>query len=391
MTSSGPLPIVLVLLDGLGGPAAAAAARTPRLDALVTRGASGVLAAPVDAVEDDGGRSRFAIVGYRPGELPGRAVLEARGHRLAVDAGAVYALAALRPSVVRDGQRWCIGRAEARHAASAARSFHLLDRLDPDVRVLPIDIGRAIVAFEGLPSDRLADGGPGGDGPLVPVRPLQRGPLASAAARRVEEWRAAAALVLQRRRLSALSLRWFGRPRRVQPFADRYGVRGPVVAAAPALLGLAETVGLDAVEDRPGPDAAADLRRRLDVAARAVNEGAGVAVCHSDAVLAAAATGDAGAVREAVRRVDRALGRLDRPPFDRAVVCAAAGPVLDVAGVPAPPLVVRVPGLPPDEITRFGPGAARHGRLGAVDAPALLALLTAFARDERAAAVDAIG
>jgi 2,3-bisphosphoglycerate-independent phosphoglycerate mutase len=318
-------------------------------------------------------------------------VLEARGHGLAVDGDTVYALAALRPGVLRGAERWCVGRAEPRQASLAARLFDVLDRLDPDVRVLPIDVGRAIVAFEGLASDRLTDGGPAGDGPLVPVRPSQRGPLAAAAARRVEEWRTAAALVLQRRRLSALSLRWFGRPRRVPSIGERHGLRGPLVAATPAMLGLGQVLGLEVVEDRPGPDPAADLRRRLDLAARALAEGATLAVCHTDAVLAAAASGDAGVVREAVRRVDRALGRLDRAPFDAAVVCAAAGPVLHAPELPAPPLVVRAPGMAPDEVTRFGPGAARHGRLGAVDAPALLPLLGALARGARLAALDPIG
>jgi len=389
VTPTAQLPIVLVLLDGLGGPAAAAVARTPRLDALTVRGASGLLAPAVG--DDEGGRSRFAVLGYRPGELPGRAVLEARGHGLAVEADTVYALAALRPGVLRGGERWCVGRAEPRQASLAARIFDVLDRLDADVRVMPIDVGRAIVAFEGLASDRLGDGGPAGDGPLVPVRPLQRGPLAASAARRVEEWRAAAAVVLQRRRLNALSLRWFGRPRRVPPLCERHGLHGPLVAASPAMLGLGDVLGLEVVEDRPGVDPAADLRRRLDVAARALRDGASLAVCHSDAVLAAAATGEAGAVRDAVRRVDRALGRLDRAPFDGAVVCAAAGPVLHAPDLPAPPLVVRGPGMAPDEVTRFGPGAARHGRLGRVDAPALLPLLAALARGERLAALDPIG
>jgi 2,3-diphosphopglycerate-independent phosphoglycerate mutase len=390
MTPTAQLPIVLVLLDGLAGPAAAAVARTPRLDALAARGACGLLS-PAAGAEDDGDRTRFAVLGYRPGELPGRAVLEARGHGLAIDGDTVYALGVLRPGVMRDGARWCVGRAEARQAASAARIFDVLDRIDADVRVTPIDVGRAIVAFEGLASDRLADGGPAGDGPLVPVVPLQRGPLAAAAARRVEEWRAAAALVLQRRRLSALSLRWFGRPRRVAPLPERYGLQGPLVAASPAMLGLGAVLGLEAVEDRPGADPAADLRRRLDLAARALADGATVAVCHSDAVLAAAASGDAGAVRDAVRRVDRALGRLDRAPFDGAVVCAAAGPVLHAPDLPAPPLALRAPGLAPDDVTRFASAAARHGRLGTVDAPALVPLLRALARGERLAALDPIG
>ena len=244
MRANGRLPIVLVLLDGLGGPAALVGARTPRLDALATRGASGSL-----VVLDEGDLARFAVLGYRPAELPGRAVLEARGHGLPVDPESVYAIGTLRPSVARGGGRWLEGHAEPRQAALAARMFHLLDGLDPDVRVVPVGLGRAVVAFAGLASDRLSDTGPAGAGPLEEVRPLQRGPLAAGAARRVAGWTHDALRVLQRRRLSALTLRWFGRPRTLPPFAERHGLQGPLVSGTPAFLGAAETIGLEPVHD----------------------------------------------------------------------------------------------------------------------------------------------
>ena len=276
-----------------------------------------------------------------------------------------------------------VGQAAPRQAALAARTFDLLDRLDPDVRVVPVGLGRAVVAFAGLASDRLADTGPAGDGPLEEVRPLQPGPLAAGAARRVAAWSHDALRLLQRRRLSALTLRWFGRPRPLPPFAERHGLHGPLISGTPAFLGAAETIGLEPVDDRPTHDPAADLRRRLDVAARALDAGEGLAVCHSDAVLAVAADGDAPSLRDAVRAVDRGLARLERPPFDEALVCVVGGPVLPLPDGSGPPVVVRAAGLARDEVTRFGPSAARQGRLGGVGAVDLVRLLVATAHVTR--------
>src|SRR3954468_6648504 len=103
------LPVVLVVLEGLGDRAVPAlggrtpteAAATPVLDELANRGASGLhlpfgwgRAATADAV-------RWALLGY--GALPfcGRAVLEARAAGIDLKPDDVVALATLRSSEER--------------------------------------------------------------------------------------------------------------------------------------------------------------------------------------------------------------------------------------------------------------------------------------------------
>ena len=100
-------------------------------------------------------------------------------------------------------------------------------------------------------------------------------------------------------------------------------------------------------------------------------------------MLAVAADGDAPSLRDAVRAVDRGLARLERPPFDEALVCVVGGPVLPLPDGSGPPVVVRAAGLARDEVTRFGPSAARQGRLGSVGAADLVRLLVATAHATR--------
>ena len=127
-------PIVVVLLDGLGdraheslgGRTANEAAATPNLDALAARGSTGVLYAVGPGRAPSSEVAHWSMLGYRPDEFPGRAVLEALGARQEADPADVFAFAALRPADERDGELWLTGRPrrgeddeEAAHAAGA--------------------------------------------------------------------------------------------------------------------------------------------------------------------------------------------------------------------------------------------------------------------------------
>ena len=88
------LPIVLVLLDGLGdrahdvlgGRTAGEAAATPNLDALAARGSCGLLYGVGPGRAPSSEVAHWAMLGYRPDEFPGRAVFEALGRGQEVSA-----------------------------------------------------------------------------------------------------------------------------------------------------------------------------------------------------------------------------------------------------------------------------------------------------------------
>ena len=120
MTQDDRVPAVLVILDGLGdrpvpelgGRTPAEAARTPVLDELARRGASGwhVPLGPGRAPSSE--LAHWALLGYEDRPFPGRAVLEGLGAGLEVPEGIAVVHAALRTSRVdgdgrpRDGPPW---------------------------------------------------------------------------------------------------------------------------------------------------------------------------------------------------------------------------------------------------------------------------------------------
>ena len=128
-------PIVVVLLDGLGdraheslgGRTANEAAATPNLDALASRGSTGVYAVgPGVRLRARWRTGRCSAIG--PEEFPGRAVLEALGAGQEADPSDVFAFAALRPADERDGELWLAGRPRRGEDDEEARA--LLERCD---------------------------------------------------------------------------------------------------------------------------------------------------------------------------------------------------------------------------------------------------------------------
>jgi len=112
------LPIVVMLLDGLGDRAHAVlggrtgneAAATPNLDRLCASGSCGVLYAVGPGRAPSSEVAHWSMLGYRPDEFPGRAVFEAFGRGQEVDPTDVLAYAALRPAERRADGLWLTGR-----------------------------------------------------------------------------------------------------------------------------------------------------------------------------------------------------------------------------------------------------------------------------------------
>jgi len=164
-------PIVVLLLDGLGdrayselgGRSANEAAATPNLDALCARGSCGLLWPLGPGRAPSSELAHWAMLGYRPEEFPGRAVLEARGHGQEIDAADVLAFAALRPAERRDGELWPTGRPGPGDEADAAELVGSLDGVVADGLVFSLAYlgrGEAILRISGGADDRITDTDP---------------------------------------------------------------------------------------------------------------------------------------------------------------------------------------------------------------------------------------
>ena len=387
--------LLVLLLDGLGdrahpghgGRTANEAAHTPHLDALAARGTTGLLWPLGPGRAPSSELAHWEILGYRPAESPGRAVMEARGHGVTVGDGDVLAYSALRPTVRRDGALWATGRpgpgdGDDARALLAAVGPTTIDGLGIVLTPLLPARGESVLVVTGGADDRVTDTDPFLRDRHPVMRPLPLVPEAAATARATETWsrdthRALATHPRNSARrdrglpaLDAITLKWWGRPRPAPPFRARHGVDGVIVAGTPFLAGLAATIGLRSLHCAEGDDPAAAMRARLDRARAALDDGATFVFCHLKATDEAGHTKDPAVKRATIEAVDGALHDLAER-FGDVVVCVTGdhatptSPEVIHSGDPVPFLVAG-PGVRADRVDRFGEIHCADGLLGRI-------------------------
>jgi 2,3-bisphosphoglycerate-independent phosphoglycerate mutase len=394
--------ICVVLLDGLGdraypelgGLSANEAASTPVLDGLCARGSCGLVwplgpgRAPASEI------AHWSMLGYGEHPFPGRAVLEALGRDVPVRQDAVYAFAALRPATVREGSVWLTGRADENDAADCLELWPADEEVGGvTFRCRPFERGEAIVELTGpAADDRLTDTEPFFRDRDPLLRPLPLVEAAAESATAVESWSRRVNAVLRehpvnerrasegRPPLAALTLKWWGHPVSVPPFAELHGVTGSVAAASPLFKGLARTIGLEFLELSETDDPCADVAARLSSAAERLEGDDTFVWIHLKAVDEAGHTKDPHERVRVLEAIDPALGQLSEPPFSDAVACVTgdhatpAFPEVIHSG-DAVPIVITGPGVRADRVSSFGEADCREGLLGRLRGSDLMPLL----------------
>jgi 2,3-bisphosphoglycerate-independent phosphoglycerate mutase len=382
-------PIVVLLLDGLGDRAHDAldgrtgneAAATPNLDALAARGSCGLLYAVGPGRAPSSEVAHWSLLGYRPDEFPGRAVFEALGRGQEVSGEHVFAYAALRPAERRADGWWLTGRPDpARDAEEAERLVERCDAIELDgltFSLAHVWRGEAILRISGGADERVTDTDAFFRDRHPLLRPLPLVPEAARTARACEEWTREAIRRLEGERFNVITLKWFGRPRRVPPFLERHGVTGAFAAESAFLRGLGMTLGLEPVDAPETDDPVADLAGRVELARRRLDAGDTFVFCHQKTTDAAGHTKDPAVKRDTIAALDAALRDL---PTDRAIVCITgdhatpASPEVIHSGDPVP-LLVAGPGVRADGVTEFGELPFAAGILGQLRGPDLLPVL----------------
>jgi 2,3-bisphosphoglycerate-independent phosphoglycerate mutase len=375
------LPVVLVLIDGLGsrahdvlgGRTSNEAATTPNLDALAARGSCGLLYAIGPGRAPSSEVAHWAMLGYRPGEFPGRAVFEALGRGQEVSAEHVFAYAALRPAERREDGWWLTGRPDPESdAEEAANLVARCDGIELDgltFRLEHVWRGEAVLRIAGGADDRVTDT----DAffrdrhPILRPRPLV--PDAERTARACEQWSRAVMRRLEGERFNVITLKWFGRPRDVPSFRDRHGLSGSFAAESAFLRGLGRCVGLAPVESK------------FDLGFVSERLGAGdtFVYVHDKRVDEGGHTKDPLQKQAAIEELDAELEAL-ADLAGQAVVCVTgdhatpASPDVIHSGDPVP-LVVAGPGVGADDVSSFGERQCAAGILGRLQGPDLMPVL----------------
>jgi 2,3-bisphosphoglycerate-independent phosphoglycerate mutase len=373
------LPIVLVLLDGLGdrahdvlgGRTAGEAAATPNLDAFAARGSCGLLYAVGPGRAPSSEVAHWAMLGYRPDEFPGRAVFEALGRAQEVSDEDVFAYAALRPAERREDGWWLTGRPDPeRDAEEAAELIARCDGIEIDGLRFSLEEvwrGEAVLRIAGRADDRVTDTDAFFRDRHPVLRPRQLVPEARRTARACEEWSREVMRRLEGERFNVITLKWFGRPRHVPTFRERHGLSGSFAAESAFLRGLGRSVGLEPIE----------AKLDLGLVAERLEAGDDFVYVHDKRVDEAGHTKDPREKQRAIETLDSQLGAL---PTDRAVVCVTgdhatpASPEVIHSGDPVP-LLVAGPGVRADAVTSFGELDCSAGILGQLRGPDLMPVL----------------
>ena len=380
---------MLILLDGLadrahaslGGRTANEAAETPNLDALCASGSCGVLYGVGPGRAPSSEVAHWAMLGYRPDEFPGRAVFEALGRGLPIFEDDVYAYAALRPAEWRDDGWWLTGRPHPeRDAEEAERLVARCDGIEVDglrFSLHHVWRGEAVLRVSGEADERVTDSDAFFRDRHPVLRPQAVVPEAERTAKAAEEWSREVMRRLDGERFNVITLKWWGRPRRVPTFPERHGLHGTFAAESAFLRGLGIAVGLDAVELAETDDVAGDLAGRVAFVENRLDAGDTFVYVHVKSADAAGHTKDPEIKKRTIELLDGALERL---PTDRAIVCLSgdhctpASPEVIHSGDPVP-FVVAGPGVRADPVRTFGELDCAAGILGHLRGPDMMPVL----------------
>ena len=315
--------------------------------------------------------AHWAMLGYRADEFPGRAVFEALGRGQVVSDEHVFAYAALRPAERREDGWWLTGRPDPlRDADEAAELVARCDGIEIEGLTFSLEHvwrGEALLRIAGAADDRVTDT----DAffrdrhPMLRPRPLV--PEAERTARACEAWSREVMRRLEGERFNVITLKWFGRPRRVPTFGERHGLVGGFAAESAFLRGLGRCVGLEPIE----------AKLDLGLVTARLEDGDSFVYVHDKRVDETGHTKDPQAKKLAIEELD---AQLDELPTDRAIVCVTgdhatpASPDVIHSGDPVP-LLVAGPGVRGDAIRSFGELDCAHGMLGQLRGPDLMPVL----------------
>ena len=400
------LPVVLIILDGLGdrpvpelrGRTPAEAARTPVLDELARRGASGWHVPFGWGRAPSSELSHWALFGYGEQPFPGRAVLEGLGAGVDVPPGVAAVHGALRTSA-RDGDLVRVtGRAAPGDGDDAAR---LLAELAAVAAAHAVEIhpltrpGEALLLLPRHAHADVSDSDPFFEHLHPWLRPVATAPTGEALAADLHSFLVQARAVLvaagvnaarSRRELPPLDLlttKWAGVRQPLPAFAELAGLPGAAVTSSGLYRGFARLLGW-AHRDLPsGSELTREMAARIAAGVELLAEGAAFVHVHTKAPDEAGHSKQPYAKRDVLEAIDAGLA----PLLDLAgrIVVAVTGDhatpstggVLHT-GDPSP-FVVAGGAVRADRVSEFGEAFARHGDLGTLRAADVLPLLLSAA------------
>lgn len=331
------MKLLLLLLDGIGDRSYAVlehrtplqAAYTPNLDQLAKWGSNGLYhaARPGQCLPSE--TAHFLLFGYELGRFPGRGLLEAVGDEVPFDRNDVLCLAHLSSVSWESGVPMLThGRRDIKgdrgEIAQLYEAISIFNTGQIRFRLHQTHFNDAILVVKGPVSPYISDSDPMRTGrPLARVCPVSGNPEPEESARTAEAvnrylsycHRQLSVHDINRGRVDAemppanfLAVLRSGRKTIQEPFCDRWGLRGMLIASGGVYGGLARELGLTFERMKDSGDPGGDLRERISVA---LNETDHEFIhVHTKAPDEAGHNGDPEFKKDVISQLDEGLGEL---------------------------------------------------------------------------------
>ncbi len=250
-------PIVLVVMDGLGGlphpdtgRTELETARTPNMDALAARGSLGMTVMVKEGITPGSGPGHLSLFGYDPTRyVIGRGALSALGVGIELEAGDVAAR--LNLATFDDQGRVSDRRAGRPSDADAARVVERVQKAveapeGVEVKFIPEKEHRVVLHLRGpgLGGAAISDTDPLETGrTALPVQALDAGSKATATvvAGILDQTRR---ILADEPRMNGFLARGFAAFERIPSMDERFGLKGLAIAKYPMYRGAARLVGM---------------------------------------------------------------------------------------------------------------------------------------------------
>ncbi|ABR55017.1 phosphonopyruvate decarboxylase-related protein [Methanococcus vannielii SB] len=278
---------LLILLDGLGDRPSEILenktpleyAKTPHLDTFAKKSTTGMITPFRNGIPLGTETAHFLLWGYNLSDFPGRGVIEALGEDLEINTNSIY----LRASF------GFISKSEKGYFVLDRRTKNIFKKeINELIDSLPKKIGNytfnlvysydvhcilEITNLYGEISDKISDSDPFyREKHVLKVKPLngfenKKELFSEETAKVLNEYLLKCSLILENhvvnkeRKENGLALanflltKWAGRYRKLEPFHEKWGIKGAVIAKSSVFKGLSKLIGMDYFEEGNFKDA----------------------------------------------------------------------------------------------------------------------------------------
>ena len=279
------MKIILILLDGLGDRSykeldnrtPLQAADTPNLDYLASLGSNGLFHASVPGECLPSEIAHYLLFGYDINHFPGRGLLEAVGEKLPFKKADILCLSHLTNITWKNGIPILrCGRDETH--GSREEIGELLNTISPyesqgiNFKLTQTRRNDAVLIMSGEASPYVSDSDPIIMGnPIARVKPLKNNPepeKAENTATAMNHYLSHCHKILssQKQEANFLVTQRCGRRKNQEPFKERWGFSGLLIASGSVYMGLAHEISMDYIRVKNSDNPGRDLRERISMA-----------------------------------------------------------------------------------------------------------------------------